>query len=215
LKHGFIQDPGKADQHCGNAPLLDDRQVYKVCTSERDCPYHVAIDVAGKSDNIIHNLHSFIFQTSFAKRFEERGILIIDEAHEIENIVREFISKKITLPKYLLPEEQPSGFTYYRRVGRLAWSKIKLTCTLFRQDSKPNEESDRQKFKDRLEVLKSYSKIYDKDFVVKREADITFRKTKFTFVPSNIGNAAHTFLFNFGKKVLLDVRNHIQQRCVL
>jgi ATP-dependent DNA helicase DinG len=201
IEDGFIQDPGKADQHCGNAPCLDDRQVYKVCTSERDCPYHVAIDVAGKSDNIIHNLHSFIFQTSFAKRFDERGILIIDEAHEIENIVREFISKKVTIPKYILPEDQPHTFTSIDEW--VEWLGQDQFVYLFDDRAKPNEESDRQKYKDRLEMLKGYSQVYDKDFVVKREADITFRKTKFTFVPSNIGNAAHTFLFNFGRKVLL------------
>jgi ATP-dependent DNA helicase DinG len=202
IEAGFIQDPGKSEQHCGNAPCIEDRQIYKSCTSERDCPYHVAIDVAGESESIIHNLHSFIFQTSFAKRFQERGILIIDEAHEIENHVREFISKKITLPKYFLPEEQPSGFKYIDEW--VDWFQQGSITSLFSDKiPKPGDSSDRQKFIDRLEVLKSYNKIYDTDFVVKREADITFRKTKFTFVPSNIGNAAHTFLFNFGKKVML------------
>lgn len=202
IQEGFIQDPGKMDQHCGNAPCLDDKVVFKSCTGERECPYHVAIDVATKSNSIIHNLHSFIFQTSFANRFDERGILIIDEAHEIENNIRDFISKKVTLPKYLSTEEQPGNFQYLDEW--VDWLKQDVFTNLYSDRiQKIGDSSDRIKYLERLEVLKSYSKIYDKDFVVKCEADITFRKTKFTFVPSNIGSAAHTFLFNFGKKVLL------------
>ena len=43
------------------------------------CPYHVAIDTAQNRDMIIHNLHSFIFQTYYAERFLKRNLLVVDE----------------------------------------------------------------------------------------------------------------------------------------
>lgn len=199
---GSVEPPHKLEISCGNAPCLDDKQVFKDCTLDRDCPYHVAIQTAENSPHIIHNLHSFIFQMAFAARFTERNIMIVDEAHEIESMIRDFISKKITLPKALPVETLPLDFKY-----------IDQWCDWFLQENFVNmfsnvkmgnkEESEREKYIDRIELLKSYSETYGNKFVVVKEIDPLIRKSKFTFIPENIGAAAHTLLFQYGRKVLL------------
>lgn len=199
---GSIEAPHKLEINCGNAPCLDDKQVFKDCTLYRDCPYHVAIETAENADHIIHNLHSFIFQMAFAARFTERNIMIVDEAHEIESMVRDFISKKITLPKVLTGDELPGEFTYIDQWCE--WLLQDNFVKLFSDVKKGNkEESDREKYVDRVELLKSYSETYKDKFVVVRDIDIVTRRSKFTFIPENIGTAAYNLLFQYGKKVLL------------
>lgn len=202
IQQGSITAPSREDKHCGNAPCLDDKELFKDCTLFRDCPYHVAIDTAVASPFIIHNLHSFIFQTAFAARFDERNIMIIDEAHEIESMIRDFISKKISLPKALPESEIPTDFKYIDQW--CDWLSEERYANLFpAQVFGYSKESERQKYIDKLTLLKSYAETYGKDFVVVKEIDPVARRTRFTFIPENIGSAAHTLLFQYGTKVLL------------
>ena len=203
ITEGNIKPPSLLEMDCGNAPCKDSPEIFKICTKERDCPYHVAIEVAQINDNVIHNLHSFIFQTAMAKRFEERRIMIIDEAHEIESMIREFISKKISLKKIALKlEDIPRDFLY-----------IDEWCNWLLQDRFLNlypdtkrgiaHISEKDEYKERIEYLRSLSKIYDKKFVVVKEIDPIQKFTKFKFIPEDIGSAAHSLLFSYGEKILL------------
>lgn len=202
IKEGQITAPDRNGKHCGNAPCLDDKSILKHCTDTRGCPYHEAIQTAQTSDHIIHNLHSFIFQMAFAARFAERNIMIVDEAHEIESMMREFISKKITLPRALADTDLPNG---YQTVDEWCdWFNQDRFANLFSDaHTSPKGESDREKYRDRISNFKSYSETYGKKFVVVKEIDPIQRRSKFTFIPENIGSAAHTLLFQFGRKVLL------------
>lgn len=199
IKHG--------DTHCGNAPCVDDPKVFRSCTTTRDCPYHVAISSAQNSEHIVHNLHSFIFQTAYGMKFGPRELMIIDEAHEIEAMVRGFIGKSITLPKILRAEDEPGDF-----------KNIDQWCNYFKQDKFANlftgvapkarfpEEqtaSEKEKYLYRIEMFRKLSDTYKEDFVVKRESDSIVKRTKFEFIPDNIGGAVNSVLFEYGKKILL------------
>jgi ATP-dependent DNA helicase DinG len=202
IKTGSIRAPSKLEVNCGNAPCLDDKQLFRDCTAERDCPYHVAIQTADTSNHIIHNLHSFIFQMAFAARFKLRRIMIIDEAHEIESMVRDFISKRITLPKALAETDLPNGF-----------KTVDEWCDWFSQEQfvklfpdvivGKSKETEREKFLDRLKVLESYREDYGEKFVVAKDIDVITRRSRFTFIPESIGSSAHNLLFQWGEKILL------------
>ena len=105
IKNGQIPQPKFGEANCSNAPCRDSLSTLKDCTSERPCPYQVAMESAQNHPVVVHNLHSFIFQASFGNKFQRRNLLIIDEAHEIESTVRDFISKKIRLPFVIEKEE--------------------------------------------------------------------------------------------------------------
>lgn len=202
INTGSIEAPHKLETNCGNAPCLDDELVYKDCTSDRECPYHVAIATAEGSDHIIHNLHSFIFQTAFAARFHERPIMIIDEAHEIEGMIRDFISKKVTLPRVLQADEMPGEFKFINEW--CDWLSQEKFTKLFSDVKRgKNEASDREKYLDRIDTLRSYDETYSNKFVAVKDIDPITRRSKFTFIPESIGTAAHTLLFQYGQKMLL------------
>lgn len=201
IKEGSVAAPERSEANCADAPCIEDKDLLKWCTGVRDCPYHVAIETAQYSPNIIHNLHSFIFQTAFTGKFVKRNAMIIDEAHEIEAMIREFISKVFSLPK-TFKEEELSDF-----------KTIDEWCDWLLEDPNINlfsntiigkaKESAREIYKNKVAVLKSYADSYSKNFVVVKDIDLIRKFTKFKFIPESIGNAAHNLLFSYGDKVLL------------
>jgi ATP-dependent DNA helicase DinG len=190
------------DDHCGNAPCLDDKELLKMCNEAFPCPYFVAVDVAIHNPHIVHNLHSFIFQTSFAGRFDTRPIQIIDEAHEVENMVRDFITKKIVIPKILTVDEEPGTFTTIDE-----WADWFLKPEFVKMYSNTpagtKGGSDREIYMARIGEFRTLKDVYQKKFVVRRDNDTYHKRTRFEFIPDQIGQAAHNLLFKYGQKVLL------------
>lgn len=213
IKEGRIKPPDRGSPDCGDAPCKGDSDVFQLCTEDRECPYGVAIKVAQDHSIVIHNLHSFIFQSNFGLRFDKRGILIVDEAHEIENTVRGFISKKIFLKGTLKKEETA------------AFKSINDWTTFLFQDKYIPEETERDrnlktqdktyvsKKEEYLRIVESLSQkdFFDKGFSV--EINPTF-KTSLTgtktpdgvvleFIPHYVGGAVRNMLLDYGDKILL------------
>src|SRR5690606_25076067 len=64
----------------------------------RPCPYILALDIAEEDPIVIHNLHSFFYQVWFSERFmETRNLMVIDECHDLPQIVRSFIETSLTI----------------------------------------------------------------------------------------------------------------------
>jgi ATP-dependent DNA helicase DinG len=207
------------EDNCAGAPCVDNLPVYNECVDMYDtglkdsegesikepmypCPYKVAIEVAQKHDHIVHNLHSFVYQTHFAERFGDRGILIIDEAHEVENMVRDFISKAFSLPIKVTDTDWPTDFS---RI--MQWCDWLLPFQSHYDNTQFNKagRTARQEYVDRVEAFRKYDEIYENDFVVRKEDIQAGNKhfTKVNFIPVSIGSAAQNFIFEYGEKVLL------------
>lgn len=61
------------------------------------CPYYEQVNIAIRSPRVAMNFSSFLFQTQMTKRFEEpRDLMIIDEAHNVEPQLLEFVSLTIS-----------------------------------------------------------------------------------------------------------------------
>jgi len=60
------------------------------------CPYYQAIEEAKASKTCIMNFHSFLFQTSITHHFNNRELMIIDEGHNSEPQLMNFVSLSIT-----------------------------------------------------------------------------------------------------------------------
>jgi ATP-dependent DNA helicase DinG len=208
IRNGRVQEPQRGEPNCADGPCKNDTDVYASCVDldrmngeEREpCPYTVAVKTAQDNKNIVHNLHSFIFQTQYTSRFDERPILIIDEAHEIEGMIREFISKRITIKK-LFPDPLPKFETVDAWCEWFLQSEIVNTFSEI--PDRRTKRTPREVFKSNIESFKNYSDVYKKDFAVTVEKDALFRLTKFTFTPSRIDSAVGPMLFKYGQKVLL------------
>lgn len=209
IKAGRVIQPTGAEPSCSEGPCLGSKPTGNMCIGlikvneppSHPCPYHVAIDVAQRNDIIVHNLHSFIFQAYFASRFERRKIMIIDECHELENIIRGFASKKVVIFKNLRDEELPAEGSLKTLDDWTTWFE-QYTSTFPTKVDKFGT-SDRDKFLTLLEDISSLSDQFGEKFVTSIERDPILRRTRFIFTPEQVGSLVNKFILDFGEKRLL------------
>ena len=86
-----------------------------------ECPYYEQVYRAINSRKVVMNFSSFLFQTQMTKRFDTpRNLMIIDEAHNLEPQLLDFVSVRITdfnmqdhgiyIPKFETPQEYAVWF---------------------------------------------------------------------------------------------------------
>jgi Rad3-related DNA helicase len=212
VKSGSIKAPHFDEESCATGPCRDSKPMYERCvTANGPCPYKVAIEVAQGSDIIVHNLHSFIFQTSFGEAFLPRELLIVDEAHEIEGIMREFISKSFSSHKPVWTSRTPKS------ANPADWEELLLSDDFVPIET-PEEkaekrkdidfQSNRDKYLFKLQTFMEQLQSTGNKYTVKfRENTLGHNGVHHTstveFVPHNIGNSAQRTLFDYGSKVLL------------
>lgn len=210
VAEGRIQPPRRDEPSCATGPCNGDPAVWKMCVEDNGpCPYSLAIETAQAHHTIVHNIHSFIFQTKFSGKFEERNLLVIDEAHEIEGVIRDFISKKISVklpvqnsdcPDYQTIDEWSDWFLADRFVPE------ETQYDRARKQEDDSYKSQRDEYIGRIQGLRASSEYYKDGFSVRPLLIFAGNRevgTSFEFVPHSIGNSANHYLLDYGQKVLL------------
>lgn len=210
IKKGQVKQPGIGEDNCATAPCRDSETIFKLCTeSQGTCPYNAAIEVAQEHHTVIHNVHSFIFQTNFSGKFEKRELLVVDECHLLEGIIREFITKKFTVKGEVKATETP------------AESDVDKWCDFFESDrflpevtaaEKAMKEVDkeyvteRDRYLERIQSFRDKKEYYGNAFTIKRTPNMVGDRctsTAFEFIPHSVGAAPSRLIFEFGEHVLL------------
>lgn len=194
--------------NCSQGPCLTNGAAKTACTQpDKDgeemypCPYHVAIDTASKQDIIVHNLHGFIFQTYYSGRFEARPLLIIDECHEVEGILRGFAEKKFTIPTFIKDEDEPVEGQFTTLEQWSVW--LSKFSPLFSTRAKTNETSPREEFESILITMSDLSEMVGTKFVITLDKDPIAKRSRFIFTPEYVGNLSEKYLLQYGEKRLL------------
>lgn len=209
IRKGRVPPPFRGDITCATAPCRDSAAVKNLCTQDRACPYQVAIETAQGSPIIVHNLHSFIFQTNFSGKFERRKTLIVDEAHEIEGILRDFLIKKITV-KRVVKEGELTGLNGIDHWSGFLLSEefvpIETAAEAAKKAVDETFQSERDKYLVAVDSLNS--DLFKKGFSVERVVKESIIRgapstTTFEFVPHSIAAAAQSLLFDYGDVVVL------------
>lgn len=196
---------------CSGAPCEGDGDFYKMCVESHPCPYDLATDVAQQSSVIVHNLHSFIYQTSFATKFKKRSLLIIDEAHEIENTIRAFSTRTFNTKAKLERKDVEKLKTVKDLTDFLLKSGVVPEQTkedLAKAAADPKYRSPYTVFQEQVASLEKASMMFDKGYsieVIPAENIITKVRTgtRLEIVPHYIGPDVKRLLLNFADKVLL------------
>jgi Rad3-related DNA helicase len=161
------------------------------------CPYWKALGQAMNSQTCIMNFHSFLYQTSVADRFGPRDLLIIDEAHNAEPQLMDFVSltisdkmwrkKGIKIPAYDTAEEYADYF-----------HKIKLHEEIEEIVRLANYTRDFKKAADWKKVFLQYNiflnSVTSGDWLPKWENKGPYNKV--TLKPIFVDKHAHQYLFN-------------------
>lgn len=192
---------------CAEGPCKGSPDTFIKCcggtrgSATHPCPYHLAMEVAEGAETVVHNVHSFIFQTHFGMNFDTRNLLIIDECHEIEDIVREFSSRSFTIPSLVSPENFPPADEVEDLSCWANW--LRGFADLLSDRSIGDGVSPREEYLAKVEDLRSVSNIFGKDFVADVERNLVSKNTKITFIPEHVGNMINQTLLQYGRKRLL------------
>ena len=210
IKSGKVKPPKLGEVSCATGPCRDDRVVFKNCMDINGfCPYNAAMETAQENAIVVHNLHSFIFQTSFAVKFEKRSLLAIDEVHDVEDVLREFVIRKHTVNTVITPEVAPQGYDMDD------WCNFFLDPAFIPKESAAEErmkveddkyQSDRDKYINKVENFRAKKEYYKDNVIVKSTINKIGTKevsTSFEFIPKSLGNAMQTMLLDMGEHVIL------------
>lgn len=176
---------------CASAPCRGDKETFMECTGVQECTYRLAIDLACKAKITVSNLHSFIANTLFIERLLEKPILIIDEAHDMEDILRGYLTLTFKVP-YPVVSARMNIPEYEEMEDWIDWFKQETFTKHLSKDS----------LDEYLEAVNSFDKYGMKNFVTSYEEKFG-EYTNFTFEPRNLGNAAENFLLKYGTRRLL------------
>lgn len=212
IREGRISPPLFSEDNCSDAPCKNSPATYKGCVADNGhCPYTLAIEVAQEADIIVHNLHSFLYQTLYSAKFKKRSLMIVDEAHEIEDIVRDFAKKKVIINRAISEEVVRSMTTLD------PWLKFlsipdnvpeETEAERAKKQGDPLFKSKRDEYMDKVAYLESRVDTYDKGFSVEYEAlyrpgEAAQYATAIEFVPHYIGAEAQRLILGYGEKLLL------------
>lgn len=118
---------------------------------KKSCLYFKQLAKAMYSPAVLMNFHSFIFQTQFVKKWPHKKLLIIDEAHNTEQVLMDFISFSFSdlryefeIPKLSSAEEY---FLFFEdiEITEIIRENILRACS--KGDSKEEEYWMQQAFK--------------------------------------------------------------------
>lgn len=203
IQQGSCPPPKPGEDSCAQGPCLTSAEIKDQCnTEDHPCPYIEAIGVASQSQMVVHNLHSFIFQAYFANRFDKRDFLVVDEAHEIEGIVRGFSQRKVTIPKALDDEEMPDENSMDLLEEWADWLTRFANLFSDRVSQGSSESSDRIKYLTNLTTLEDLSPKFGENFIASVEVDRQYNRTRFIFTPERVGDLVNQYLLQFGEKRL-------------
>lgn len=212
VRAGNVTPPKFSEPNCFDAPCRGSPAYYRGCVeSNGHCPYTLAIEVAQESNVIVHNLHSFICQTTYGGKFKKRSLLIVDECHEIEGIIRDFAKKKLVLNR-AIPEEVVREMTdlmvWIRFLTRPEHVPVESDAERSKKLADPVFKSARDEYMDKVSWLESREETYKKGFSVEYEAgfkpgEAQQSTTILEFVPRYIGAEAQRLILGYGDKVLL------------
>lgn len=210
IVNGKVVAPRREEPDCASAPCRDDSSILKDCNEARECPYFIAMRVAQGHPIVVHNLHSFIFQASFGGKFEKRKFLLIDEAHEIESTIRDFISKKIRLP-IVIKEEEIEGLQSWAQ-----WEAFLLQAKFVPKETERDVAMKAQNNRFRSEKEEYLLKVATmnlgdnlaKGFSVEFKLETRIGSnspvaTLLEFIPNSVGPAVQSMLLNFGEQCIL------------
>jgi Rad3-related DNA helicase len=209
IREGRVRQPHHGEQSCSNAPCKGDKPVFQECTEDKQCPYKLAIEIAQEAPIIIHNLHSFIYQVNFSEQFQKRAILIVDEAHEIEGTLREFIKKKMVIHK-AITSDQVSSFKTIAELSAFL-SKPEYVPEETERERLQKEQdasfvSGKEEYLRKVEALVLNEDTLNKGFSIEVTPHFLLNEqtsTTLEIVPHSLGNSAESLLFQYGQKVLL------------
>ena len=171
------------------------------------CPYYEQVHTAIRSRKVVMNFSSFLYQTQMTKRFDDpRNLMIIDECHNLESQLLDFVSFSITdlhLNKYgiFIPELEHA-------IEYAIWMEDTKIHDLLLDAIKQARADDKIKLEDELaRVVKKYKMFMDHihdghdEWVCEYEEKSSHRRV--TLKPVFAQKFVQKLLFKYSQRILM------------
>ncbi len=174
------------------------------------CPYYERVFEAIEAHKVVMNFSSFLYQTTLTNRFAQRDLLIIDEAHNIEPQLLDFVS--LTINDSMLQRHGIFIPQLNTAVDYAVWFKeVKLgdiiseLIDLAEINENSKEADDLERLKKKYEMFMWHLSQAGAEWVVeyneKSEKNKTWRSL--TLKPVYAVDFSEELLLKYGKKILL------------
>lgn len=175
----------------------DGKANLKECLKTHLCPYFNQIEKAQNSQQIIMNFSSFLFQTEFTDRFPKRNVLIIDEAHNCESQLMNFVSLTLSnrnIPNLKIPK-------YDSAQSYAAWIQEENITQFIRTEMLQAEKNQDLKKIDKLTLLITKCEKFVEAILNRQEkwvSEYAYEdgEKKVQFKPIYVDAYAHKYLFD-------------------
>lgn len=192
----------------GNGRPSGDLEVLPLGMRYSACPYYEQVYRAVNGRKVVMNFSSFLFQTQMTTRFREpRDMMIVDECHNIEPQLMDFVSLTIsdaTLQKHgiVLPEfETAEEYAVFFEDSKLHEAMLKVLGEA--------QENDQSWLVDEISrTLKKYKMFLDhiqgegSEWVCEYESSNSGHN-RVTLKPVYVHNMAQSLLFQYAERVVL------------
>lgn len=200
LKCFTVSGPNGKGKPSGDLELLPLGMKYSAC------PYYEQVFTAINSRKVTMNFSSFLFQTQMTKRFDNpRDMLIIDEAHNVEPQLMDFVSLTISdanLTKYgiLIPElDTPLEYAVW-------FEEVKIVESIYQalEEARVNDQAWLED--DLSRTIKKYQMFMEhvqhSEWVSEHSTTQT-GANKVILKPVFVDGMAHKLLFKYAHKIVL------------
>lgn len=191
----------------GNSRPGGDLEVLPLGMRFSACPYYEQVYKATRGRKVTMNFSSFLFQTQMTKRFEDpRDIMIIDEGHNIEPQLMDFVSLTISdnhLQKHGIVLPQLDSAEEYA----VFFEDSKLHEALYKVIEEAEDAENNFLMDDFSRTLKKYKMFLDhlqgegSQWIHEYESGKDGNKV--TLKPVYVHNMAHELLFKFAERVVI------------
>jgi Rad3-related DNA helicase len=174
-------------------------QAYSLST----CPYWRRLGDAIAAQTCLMNFNSFLFQTAIGGRFTPRQMMVVDECHNAETQLMDFVSfsitdKAFTKFKINIPEFETVNqyVAYFQEIDLLGKIEAQAQAAAYELDTRAEEEWTRMLFQFDNFIKTSA----DGNWVPEWEDNKTFRRV--TLKPIFVHEHAEKYLFQYGERLL-------------
>ena len=194
ILEGRIPPRPELDFSCAKAPCLNkprkkQLRIKAECEMDVGCPHQHSLDVAQESETIISNLHSLMYSVALSDRISRRQVLVIDECHDLQTFMRDFLKIKFKVRRKVLPTE----IKHLNTTGQWQdWLMLPQQMSLLKTQDAVDS------YMERLERLSRIG-----DAVFQTWDDENDGTLWVELSPVNVGAACRSMLFSLADKVVL------------
>lgn len=175
------------------------------------CPYYEQVYKAIDSNQVIMNFSSFLYQTTLTKRFAKtRELLVIDEAHNVESQILDFVSfslsDSILSNHNIFIPKLNSASNYAKWFEEINLYQMILQCLNdYQRAGKTKEYDDLERLSKKLEIFMYNVSRDDAEWVTEYTETYDGERTvrSVTIKPVYAIGFVNDLLFRAGKRVLL------------